>query len=79
MKLHANAKTCPNGRALIARRVLELGWSLAAAAAAAGVSERTAAKSVRRFRIEGGAGLRHRTAAPPGCRRRLNTGPPAPV
>src|SRR2546430_8683507 len=47
MKLHGNARTCPNSRALIARRVLEQRWSLAAAAAAAGVSEPTARKWVR--------------------------------
>jgi transposase len=64
MKLHANARTCPKSRALIARRVLEQRWSLAAAAAAAGVSERTAAKWVRRFRREGAAGLVDRSSAP---------------
>jgi transposase InsO family protein len=64
MQLHANARTCPNSRALIARRVLEQGWSLAAAAEAAGVSERTAAKWVRRFRLEGPAGLGDRCSAP---------------
>jgi transposase InsO family protein len=64
MRIHANAKTCPNSRALIARRVLEQGWSLAAAAEAAGVSERTAAKWVRRFRLEGGSGLLDRSSAP---------------
>jgi lambda repressor-like predicted transcriptional regulator len=44
MKLHANARTCPKSRRLIVRRIEEEGWSLAAAAEAAGVSERTAAK-----------------------------------
>ena len=48
MKLHRNARTCPNSRALIARRVLEEDWTLAAAAAAAGVSVPTARKWVRR-------------------------------
>jgi transposase InsO family protein len=48
MKLHANARTCPKSRALIARRVLVEGWSLAAAAEAAGVSVVTARKWVRR-------------------------------
>ena len=42
MRIHANARTCPKSRALIAGRVLEEGWSLTAAAEAAGVSERTA-------------------------------------
>ena len=64
MKLHANAKTCPNSRALIARRVLEQGWSLAAAAEAAGVSERTAWKWVDRYRREGDGGLEDRSSAP---------------
>ena len=64
MKLHANARTCPKSRALIARRVLEEGWSLAAVAEAAGVSERTAGKWVRRFRDEGLAGLGDRSSAP---------------
>jgi transposase IS481 family protein len=44
MKLHRNARTCPNSRALIARRVLEEGWSLTPAASAAGVSGPTARK-----------------------------------
>src|ERR687892_973805 len=50
MKLHRNATTCPNSRALIAWRVLEEGWSLTQAAEAAGVSEPTARKWVRRAR-----------------------------
>ena len=48
MKLHANAATCPKSRALIAQRVTSGGWSLTQAAAAAGVSERTARKWLRR-------------------------------
>ena len=64
MKLHANARTCPNSRALIVERVLEEGWSLAAAAEAAGVSERDGAKWVRRFRGEGRAGFVDRSSAP---------------
>ena len=64
MKLHANARTCPKSRALIARRVLEEGWSLAAAASAAGVSERTAGKWVSRFKSEGTRGLADRSSAP---------------
>ena len=50
MKLHRNHRTCPNSRLLICRRVLDEGWSLRAAAAAAGCSERTAAKWLARFR-----------------------------
>ena len=64
MKLHGNARTCPQSRELIARRVLEEGWSLAAAAEAAGVSEVTARKWVRRFGVHGAAGLGDRSSAP---------------
>jgi transposase InsO family protein len=63
MKLHANARTCPKSRRLIVGRVEE-GWSLAAAAEAAGVSERTAAKWVARWRRDGEAGLLDRSSAP---------------
>jgi transposase InsO family protein len=44
--------------------VLVEGWSLAAAAEAAGVSERTAAKWLARYRAEGEAGLVDRSSAP---------------
>ncbi len=64
MKLHANARTCPKSRRLLVSRVLEEGWSLAAAAEAAGVSERSARKWVARFRAEGEAGLVDRSSAP---------------
>ena len=53
MKLHANARTCPKSRRLIVKRVDEQGWSLAAAAEAAGVSERTAAQVARPLAAEG--------------------------
>jgi transposase InsO family protein len=49
---------------LIVARVLEQGWTVAAAAAAAGVSERTAAKWLARYRREGDAGLVDRSSAP---------------
>jgi transposase InsO family protein len=64
MKLHANACTCPNSRRLIVRRIEEEGWTLAAAAEAAGVSVRTAAKWLARWRAEGLAGLADRSSAP---------------
>ena len=64
MKLHRNARTCPNSRRLIARRVLEEGWTLTAAAEAAGVSVKTARKWVRRYLREGEAGLCDRSSAP---------------
>jgi transposase len=64
MKLHGNARTCPNSRKLLVERILEQSWSLTEAAEAAGVSERTARKWVARFDAEGAAGLVDRSSAP---------------
>ena len=64
MDLHANAALSLNKRRLLVRRVVEEGWSLAKAAEAAEVSDRTAGKWVRRFRAEGDAGLLDRSSAP---------------
>jgi transposase InsO family protein len=50
MKLHGNHRTCPSSRRLLCERVLERGWTVARAAEAAGCSERTAAKWLRRYR-----------------------------
>jgi transposase InsO family protein len=73
MKLHANAKLGPKGRLVICRRVTEQRWSLTEAAEAAGVSERTAGKWVRRYRSEGESGLLDRSSAP----RRVHNATPA--
>src|ERR671933_2843393 len=64
MKVHANAPLGPKGGETMVLRVLERGWSLAAAAAAAGVSERTCSKWITRYRAEGEAGLVDRSSAP---------------
>jgi transposase InsO family protein len=64
MRLHANARTCPHSRLLAVKRVLEEGWTLAAAAEAVGVSVRTLSKWLRRFRDEGEQGLLDRSSAP---------------
>jgi transposase InsO family protein len=64
MKLHANARTCPNSRRLLVRRVEDEGWALIPAAEAAGISERSARKWLGRWRSEGEAGLRDRSSAP---------------
>ncbi len=63
MKLHGNARTCPKSRRLLIDR-LEGEWSLTEAAEAAGVSERTAAKWLARWRTEGETGLQDRSSAP---------------
>ena len=64
MRLHPNAKTTPRGRALLVQRVIEHSWTVAAAAQAAGISERTAYKWLARFRRFGLAGLQDRSSAP---------------
>lgn len=62
MELHANAAPSLNKRLLLARRVVDEGWSLVGAAAVVEVSERTAGKWARRFRAEGEAGLLDRSS-----------------
>lgn len=64
MTLHPNAKLTPTQRGLIAERVLRQGWAVAKAAAAVGVSARTAYKWLARYRQEGSAGLADRSSAP---------------
>jgi transposase InsO family protein len=64
MKIHGNARTCPNSRRLLVRRIEEESWSLMAAAEAAGISERSARKWLGRWRTEGEAGLLDRSSAP---------------
>ena len=64
MKLHANAALSRNGRRVLCRRVVAEGWTLTAAAGAAGVSVRCARKWVGRYRCEGEEGLVDRSSAP---------------
>ena len=64
MKLHGNAALSWHGRRSLARRVLVDGWTLTAAAEAAGVSVRCARKWVCRYRLEGEVGLYDRSSAP---------------
>ena len=63
MDLHANAALSWSGRRELARRVVEEGWTLTAAAEAAGVSVRCARKWVGRYRA-GDRQLRDRSSAP---------------
>ena len=64
MKLHANAALSLKGRRQLCRRVLEEGWTVTEAAAAADVSVRCARKWVGRYRAEGELGLLDRSSAP---------------
>jgi transposase InsO family protein len=63
MKLHRNARTCPKSRKLLCDRI-EAGWSVMEAAVAAGISDRTARRWMKRWREEGEAGLLDRSSAP---------------
>jgi len=64
MKLHRNAALSWSGRRFLVDRVLVQGWTLTAAAEAAGVSVRCARKWVGRYRFEGEAGLFDRSSTP---------------
>ena len=63
MTLHRNARTCPKSRQLLVDRVLH-GWLIRDAAEAAGISQRTACKWLKRYREEGERGLADRSSAP---------------
>ena len=64
MKLHGNAALSWHGRRRLAVRVVSEGWTVKAAAEAAGVSVRCARKWVGRYRLEGEHGLHDRSSAP---------------
>ena len=64
MKLHGNAALSWQGRRRLAERVMLEGWTLKAAAEAAGVSVRCCRKWVSRYRLEGESGLVDRSSAP---------------
>ena len=72
MKLHGNARTCPKSRRLLVDRVLVDGWTVVAAAEAAGVTERTVYRWLRRWREEGPAGLADRSSRPRRSPRQLS-------
>ena len=71
---HRRARLTPFGRLLLVTRVLEEGWSVAAAAESMGISRATAHKWLRRFRDEGPAGLEDRSSAPGRCPHALSAG-----
>src|SRR5215208_2837524 len=64
MRLHANAALSLTQRRRMVLRVLEQGWSIRAAAAAAETSSRTCGKWVSRYRALGEFGLLDRSSAP---------------
>ena len=70
MNSHKNAMTTYPGRKLLIERIGAIG--MMPAAAAAGISVRTARKCLRRFQIEGGAGLLDRSSRVTKTRTRLD-------
>jgi transposase len=69
---HASARLNLFGRGLLIARVLEEGWTAAAAAEASGVSRATVYKWLARFRSEGVIGLCDRSSCPVRSPRRLS-------
>src|SRR5919197_506418 len=64
MRLHANAALSLRQRRRMVRRVVDEGWSIKAAAAAAETSPQTCGKWVSRYRACGESGLLDRSSAP---------------
>ena len=64
MDYHQNARLTVHSRERLARLVVEQGYTLKAAARAFHVSEKTAAKWVRRYRQSGPAGLADLSSRP---------------
>ena len=69
---HTTARLTPFGRRLLVDRIEVLGWPVAHAAEAAGVSRQTAYRWLLRWRSEGEAGLDDRSSRPNNCPTRLS-------
>ncbi len=67
MNMHKNARLTPQGRLLLVQRVTEQGWPVAAAASAAGLSQRQAYRWLARYRAGGAAALMDRSSASRRC------------
>jgi transposase InsO family protein len=69
MDIHKNARSCPASRALLVRRVELEGWSVGAAAEAAGISRRRGCEWLRRHRHDKSASVfEDRSSRPHHCR-----------
>lgn len=64
MNVHSGARSCRASRVLLVQRITAQGWPVAQAAAAAGLSRRSAFKWLRRYRDQGEAGLADRSSRP---------------
>jgi transposase len=69
MNIHKNARLTVSGRELLIERIAK-GWTVKAAAEAAGTSRRTAHKWLGRHRCGGERRLHDRSSAPRRCPRR---------
>jgi transposase InsO family protein len=72
VNVHKNARLTPAGRAVMISRIVDEGWSVGAAAQAAGVSERTAHKWLGRRRRGPSEDFTDRSSAPRRCPRRTS-------
>jgi transposase InsO family protein len=73
MNVHKNARLTPQGRALLVRRVRTEGWRVQQAAAAAGISLRSAFRWLARHRTGGEFALQDRSSAPVRCPHRTGS------
>lgn len=64
MNLHSGARSCRASRILLVDRITMRAWPVELAAAAAGLSRRSAFKWLRRYRTEGVEGLGDRSSRP---------------
>lgn len=71
---HRSSRLTPRGRRLLVERVLVQRWRPAVVAEAAGVSRATVYKWLRRYELEGEAGLADRSSRPRRSPRRLAAG-----
>ena len=69
---HANARLTPKGRSILVERISS-GWTITAAARAAGISRQTGSKWWSRYRVEGSVGLLDRRSV---VRRQARAHPP---
>lgn len=64
MNVHSGARSCRASRALLVERITVRNWPVDLAAAAAGLSRRSAFKWLRRYREHGSEGLNDRSSRP---------------
>jgi hypothetical protein len=64
MNMHKHTRLMPQGRLLLAQRLIDHDWTVGAAAGAAGLSQRQAYRWLARYREGGTAALVDRSSAP---------------